>query len=154
MNKIMKASNECIKQIKEFEGCKLEAYLDSGGVPTIGYGHTGNVREGDVISQYYANEYLRQDLAVVELELNRLNVAKTQGQFDALVSFVFNLGIAKLKISTLLRRIKKYNKGDYSYRSIEAEAVRCEFLRWVYCKGKKLNGLVIRRKWEAYQFFK
>lgn len=148
----MKASEIVIEKIKEFEGCRLVAYEDAGGVPTIGYGHTRNVRMFDKVSQYFAEEMLRQDIEEVEHQVNRLNVAKTQGQFDALVSFVFNLGILKLKASTLLMVIRSYNRKNGDQLFVEDERLRKEFLRWVHCRGKVLSGLVIRRKWE-YECF-
>jgi lysozyme len=148
----MKASENVIEKIKEFEGCRLVAYEDAGGVPTIGYGHTRNVRMGDKVSQYYADEMLRQDIEEVEQQVNRLGAAKTQGQFDALVSFVFNLGILNLKKSTLLMVIRSYNRENGDQLFVKADRLRQEFLRWVHCGGKILPGLVNRRQWE-YECF-
>ena len=141
----MSASEELIAKLKTFEGLRLEAYLDDAGVPTIGYGHTGkDVKMGDRISKYWAEDLLRRDLRAVEDAVNALGVAKTQGQFDALVSFAFNLGADRLKKSTLLRRIRD---GD------SREAITREWMRWVYAGGKRLNGLVKRRTWEVKRFF-
>ena len=128
----------------EMEGCRLEAYKDAAGVPTIGYGHTKNVRMGDRISQYWAKEMLREDIEEAEWLVKELGVAKTEGQLDALVSFVFNLGIGRLKKSTLLKVICEGG----SKRQITQE-----FKRWVYADGKVLPGLVKRREWEAKRFF-
>lgn len=139
-----RASPVLIEKLKEMEGLRLEAYRDVAGVPTIGYGHTKGVRMGDRISQYWADDLLRRDLHEAEDGVNALGVAKTQGQFDALVSFVFNLGIERLEGSTLLRRIRD---GD------AVEAIRSEFMRWVYAGGKRLRGLERRRAWEAERFF-
>ena len=134
-----------IQKIKEFEGLRLEAYRDAAGVLTIGYGHTGpDISPGDKISRYWADELLRDDLERFEAEVRRLKVARTQGQFDALLSFAFNLGIDRLKTSTLLKLIR----GGAS-----RAAIRREFQRWVYAGGKKLGGLERRRKWEAKRFF-
>ena len=69
----------CLEKLKEFEGFRSEAYLDSAGVPTIGYGHTKDVRMGDRITEYCAKEYLLQDLYETEQAVNELNVAKTLG---------------------------------------------------------------------------
>ena len=95
-------SDICLEKLKEFEGFRSEAYLDAAGVPTVGYGHTKNVKLGDRITEYCAREYLLQDLYETEQAVNALNVAKTPGQFDALVSFAFNLGITRLRDSDLL----------------------------------------------------
>lgn len=133
------------EKLKEFEGCRLEAYQDVAGVWTIGYGHTENVMKGDTYSQWWAEESLRKDIALAERQVLKLKVCKTQGQLDALVSFVFNLGIGRLKSSTLLKKVrcKKCRQKD----------IQNEFLRWVYGDGKRLTGLVKRRKWEAQRFF-
>ena len=141
----MEASKILIEQIKVFEGLRLEAYRDAAGVLTIGYGHTGSdISEGDRISEYWAQELLRNDLGATEAAVRRLHVARTQGQFDALVSFVFNLGIARLQRSTLLKVIRE---GGSHHQ------IRQEFKRWVYAGGKKLRGLERRREWESRRFF-
>ena len=140
----MKASDVLIKKLKEFEGLRTEAYLDAAGVPTIGYGHTGDVSLGDIISEYWAEYLLRKDLYETELEVDKLGLAKTQGQFDALVSFAFNLGIARLKRYTLLKAVRQRSNRN---------VIRREFKKWVYAKGKQLPGLVKRREWEADRFF-
>ena len=131
-------------QLMVMEGLSLEAYEDCAGVPTIGYGHTKNVQMGDRISKYWAKELLKDDVREVEQQVQELNVAQTQGQFDALVSFTFNLGIGRLKSSTLLKVIRE--GGTKS-------AIKKEFKRWVYAGGKKLRGLELRREWEAKRFF-
>ena len=134
-----------LDKLKEFEGLKLEAYRCPGGVLTIGYGHTGrDVREGDRISKFYAEELLKADVAEVAEEVERLGVAHTQGQFDALVSFAFNIGVERLRTSKLLRLIRRQD----SYRNIKAE-----FKRWVYAGGEKQAGLERRRAWEVNRFF-
>ena len=147
MNELMgfTTSDMMIKKIKEFEGLRLEAYVDAAGVMTIGYGHTGrNAERGNRITEYYANELLRMDLDKVESQVNALGVARTQGQFDALVSFVFNVGIGRLKTSTLLKVIR--NGGSRNQ-------IKKEFKRWVYAGGKVLKGLERRREFEAKRFF-
>ena len=133
-----------LQKLMEMEGCCLEAYEDAAGVPIIGYGHTKNVRMGDRISQYWAKEMLREDIEEAEWLVKELGVAKTEGQLDALVSFVFNLGIERLKTSTLLKVIR--NGGSM-------QQIKKEFKRWVYGGGKQLPGLVKRREWEAKRFF-
>lgn len=140
----MKVSKNLMTQLMVMEGLSLEAYEDCAGVPTIGYGHTKNVKMGDRISKYWAKELLKDDVREVEQQVQELNVAQTQGQFDALVSFTFNLGIGRLKSSTLLKVIRE--GGSKS-------AIKKEFKRWVYAGGKRLRGLELRREWEAKRFF-
>lgn len=141
----MKISDIAFNKIKEFEGLRTEAYLDAAGVLTIGYGHTGSdVRAGDRISEYYAGELLREDVEKVEREVERLQVARTQGQLDALVSLAMNIGVGRLRKSRLVRLIRRGG----SYREIKAE-----FKRWVFAGGRRLPGLVKRRQWEAERFF-
>ena len=140
----MKASELLMSKLRAFEGLRTEAYLDAAGVPTIGYGHTGNVRMGDRISKYWADELLKEDVEQVEWAVNTLHVARTQGQFDALVSFAFNVGFGRLKRSKLLQLIR--------HRANRA-AIRREFKRWVYADGRPQKGLQRRREWEANRFF-
>ncbi|MBQ7427645.1 MAG: lysozyme [Prevotella sp.] len=140
----MKVTDNLMTQLMVMEGLSLEAYEDCAGVPTIGYGHTKDVKMGDRISKYWAKELLKDDVREVEQQVQELNVAQTQGQFDALVSFTFNLGIGRLKNSTLLKVIRE--GGSMS-------AIKKEFKRWVYAGGKRLRGLERRREWEAKRFF-
>jgi len=141
----MEASEILKMQLKAFEGLMLTAVRDVGGVLTIGYGHTGkDVEEGDRISPYWADELLKEDLGLVESQVRALKVARTQGQFDALVSFVYNLGIGRLRNSNLLKVIR--NGGSRNQ-------IKTEFKKWVYAGGKKLKGLEKRREWEAKRFF-
>ena len=141
----MRFSDKVLEAIKGFEGLRLETYEDPAGVLTVGYGHTGeNVRPGDRISKYWAEELLKTDLMKVCDQLDELELKLTQGQADALISFTFNLGIGRLKSSTLLKVIR----GGGSMRQI-----RREFMRWTHAGGKSLKGLERRRKWEADRFF-
>lgn len=139
-------SNRAFQKLKEFEGCRLSAYRDAAGVWTIGYGHTRNVRRGDRISGFTANEYLEQDVAEAVEQVNALGLDFSLPQLDALTSFVFNLGIERLRSSTLLRYIREGRGPD---------EIRKQFLRWVYggTPKRKLEGLVRRREWEADRFF-
>ena len=136
----MKASEQLIEKIKEFEGFSSTAYTCAGGVVTIGYGHTRGVKITDRCTRSEAERWLREDLAPVEAYVNKIGQVKTQGQFDALVDFAYNLGLGKLESSTLLRKIKA---------GAPVAEIQAEFRRWVYAKGKKLKGLVKRREWEA-----
>ena len=140
----MKASKLLIGKLMEFEGLKLSAYRDAAGVVTIGYGHTWNVRMGDQISKYWARELLERDVAKVEEQLDTLGLVLTQGQTDALVSLVFNIGFDKFKSSTLLKLIR--NGGSVNQ-------ICKEFQRWVYAGGRRMRGLEVRRAWESKRFF-
>ena len=141
----MRASEICIKKLKAFEGLRTEAYYDPAGVLTIGYGHTGpDVSPGDVISEYWAEHLLRADLYETEKAVDELDVAKTQGQFDALVSFAYNLGINRLRTSSLLKIIREGGN---------MRAIKREFKKWVHAGNKTLRGLETRRAWEAERFF-
>ena len=140
----MMTTDILLMKLMEFEGCRLTAYKDAAGVPTIGYGHTHQVRMGDKISAQYAKELLKEDIAYFMKKVKELGVARTEGQLDALVSFAFNLGIGRLAKSTLLKVIRE---GGSKHR------IRHEFRRWVYADGRKLRGLEKRREWEARRFF-
>ena len=141
----MEASEILIEKLKEFEGFRRDAYRDVTGVLTIGYGHTGSdVREGDRLTTYAAEELLLMDLREHERAVRQLKVAYTQGQFDALVSFAFNVGIGRLNRSALLKVIR--NGGS------KAQITR-EFKRWVFAGGQRMPGLMKRREWEAKRFF-
>ena len=141
----MITSQEGIDLIKNFEGCRLKAYKCPAGIWTIGYGHTSGVKEGQVITLEQAEQFLRQDLKRFETSVrNLVTVPIKQNQFDALVSFAYNLGATALSTSTLL---KKLNNSDYNGAALE-------FDRWVYANGNKLNGLIRRRAAEKELFTK
>ena len=140
----MKTSPKGIALIKEFEGLRLKAYKCPGGVWTIGYGHTAGVKPGMVISKAQAEEYLKADLIAFERYLNGLGLALNQNQFDALVSFIYNVGTGNFSNSTLLRKVRA-NPQDNS--------IMDEFLRWVYSKGRVLPGLQRRRLAEMKLYF-
>ena len=141
----MKISDAGIRAIQDFEGFSRDRYADSAGLATIGYGHLIRPHEQipERISQAYATGLLRQDLNVAEACVNRLvQVDLTQAQYDALVSFTFNLGCGALSKSTLLKRL---NAGDY-------HGAAREFLKWVYAGGRKIEGLMNRRVAERAMF--
>ena len=140
----MKSSELLINKIIEFEGCKLKAYKCPAGVWTIGVGHTKGVKQGQTITKEQAMTLLRGDLLHCENYVNNLGVCKTQGEFDSIVDFVFNLGTAALGRSTLLKYIRQGREEQY---------IRDEFAKWVNSKGVRLKGLVIRRAWEADRYF-
>lgn len=139
----MEASDILVKKIKEFEGVRLTSYKDSAGVWTIGAGHTRGVKPGMKITQKQADSLLRGDLLNVENYVNSLGMNFTQGQFDAICDFIFNLGQGKFSRSTLLAKIQA---------NAPTEDIQDEFRRWVYAAGKKLSGLVKRREWEAQRY--
>jgi len=137
-------SNKGLQLIKQFEGFSPVIYKDSADLPTIGYGHLVLPHElpsfKNVITKSQAEALLKADLLVAENAISRLIAAPlTQNQFDALVSFTFNLGAGALQRSTLRAKI---NIQEHS-------AVLIEFLRWVYADGRIIPGLVRRRKAEA-----
>lgn len=133
-----------IDLIKRFEGFEPEIYLDAAGLPTIGYGHLLRPGEDKMfaggISEAAGEALLIKDVGIAERAVIRLIcVPLTDGQFDALVSFTFNLGSGALQRSTLRRKVNRE----------EHEEVPAEFMRWVWAGGRKLRGLVRRRKAEA-----
>lgn len=140
---MMKASQTLIDKLKKFEACVLSAYKDSAGVWTIGYGHTAGVKAGDKITQYQAEQFLKDDLAKYEAAASRVKRLTTQGRFDAVVDFMYNCGIGNFDKSTLKQYIER---GKATWEIQE------QFLRWVNAGGKKLGGLVTRRIWEAARF--
>ena len=140
----MKSSELLLNKIIDFEGCKLTAYKCPAGVWTIGVGHTKGVKQGQKITEAQAISLLKGDLLPCENYVNNLGVCKTQGQFDALVDFCFNLGTGALGRSTLLKFIRQGKAEQY---------IRGEFAKWVKSGGKTLAGLVKRRTWEADRYF-
>jgi lysozyme len=138
-------SEQGLELIRQHEGCRLEAYFDSVGVATIGWGHTRGVKLGDVCTQEQADAWLLEDVKEAEacIEANVLVlVPLTQGEFDALCSWVFNLGCRALKNSTLLRKLLA---SDYDGASLE-------ILRWDNAGGKRVAGLTARREAERKRF--
>lgn len=147
----MKTSSKGIDLIKKYEGLELKAYPDpgTGSDPwTIGYGCTiypsgEKVMPGDVITEEEAEEYLKHDLEQFEGYVNLyVDAPLNQNQFDALVSFTYNLGPHNLQTSTLL---KELNRGNY-------QGAAAQFGRWVNAAGRKLSGLVKRREAEKQLF--
>ena len=139
----MRASQTLIDAIKKFEGVSLKAYKDSAGVWTIGYGHTKDVKAGDKITQYQAEQFLKEDLQKFEAIANKVKRISTQGRFDAVLDFIYNCGPTNFEKSTL----KAYIECGKATWEIQEQ-----FLRWVNAGGKKLGGLVSRRIWEAARF--
>ena len=139
----LKISKKGLDLIKEYEGCVLTAYRCPAGVWTIGYGHTGGVNKGDKITKKQAESFLKEDIEKFENGVNSVvSVALTQNQFDALVSFTYNVGLAAFKTSTLRQKL---NAGDY-------KGAAKEFPRWNKSSGRVLNGLIRRRNAEKRLF--
>lgn len=136
----MIASQKLIDHIKHSEACALQAYQDSAKVWTIGFGHTRGVKRGDRCTQYQAEQWLKEDLARFEAEATKVKRITTQGQYDAILDFIYNCGPSNFKSSTL----KKYiEAGRKTYE------IQQQFLRWVNSGGKFQGGLYTRRIWEA-----
>ncbi len=142
----MNISKNGVDLIKQFEGLKLNAYKCPAGIWTIGWGHTGkDVFKGLKINEKEAQIFLLNDLKIHSSYIKKLTkVPLNQNQFDALVSFEYNIGYSAFKNSTLLKLLnqKKYN--------LAAD----EFDKWIYANKKKLNGLINRRKKEKELFLK
>ena len=134
-------TQEGLDLIKHFEGFSSTVYKCPAGLPTIGYGHL--IKKGEVFSSVTedeAEELLRHDVQVAEKAVLRLiKVPLNDGQFDALVSFTFNLGSGSLQCSTLRRVV---NRNDHS-------EVPTQLRRWVWSGVKKLKGLQLRRSAES-----
>jgi lysozyme len=133
-----------LKLIMGFEGFSNTIYLDEAGLQTIGYGHLilphkkFSFKNG--ISKIDAESLLKQDVQLAENAVARLiKVPLTNHQFDALVSFTFNLGAGALQRSTLRHKVNRQ----------EHDAVPAEFMRWIYANGRKIPGLIRRRTAEA-----
>lgn len=141
----MIASERAKELIRKYEGLRLFAYKCPAGVCTIGYGNTRQATPNTTITIATAEKLLEQDCAVAANSVNKLLVQSVnQNQFDALVSFVFNLGAGNLGSSTLLKKVNM-NPNDPS--------ISAEFSKWVNANGKPLSGLIKRRKEEAELYF-
>lgn len=134
----MKISESGYEFIKKLEGFRAKAYLCPAGVATIGYGHTKDTILGMTITEPYADTLLRNDCKSIISILNKIPVSLSQNQFDAIASFIYNVGITAFLNSTMC---EKLNSGNTDIAS--------EFGRWVYCNGKKLKGLQNRRNKES-----
>jgi len=139
----MQYSKDGVQLTERFEGVRLTAYQDQVGRWTIGYGHTANVNPGDTCTLEQAEAWLQQDTQWACDTVNKyVTVQLTQGEFDALVDFTFNLGSGSLQHSTLLRLV---NAGDF------ANAAN-EFQKWDLAGGQVVAGLLRRRVAEAAEF--
>lgn len=143
-----RVSDQGIALIKKLEGFSKKIYLCPAGKETIGYGHVilpGEHFPASGISEEVAEKILCDDLGDIINGLNLiLKVGLNQNQIDALICFIFNIGIGAFRLSTMLRMI---NNNDFN-------GAAKQFARWVYCNGKKIDGLVKRRAIEAELFKK
>lgn len=137
----MKTSNDGINLIKQFEGLRLTAYRCPAGVLTIGYGHTGSICEGQIITEETADKYLRDDLIKFENHVNEINILNkyhfTQNEFDALVSFAFNVGSIY---------------GLTAHGTRNKRTIADKMLLYNKAGGRVLQGLVKRREKERELF--
>lgn len=150
MNQTLRPSNNCINIIKKFEGFKPNSYLDSVGVPTIGYGSTiwtdgRRVRLGETVTLQDAEKLMCFFIAnIIHLIPDNVN----QNQYDAICSLIYNIGVPNFRKSTLLKKVKN-NPND--------ESIRNEFMKWIFARKNgqlvSLPGLVKRRKAEADLYF-
>lgn len=140
----MKTSSNGINLIKTYEGFSPIPYFCPAGIKTIGYGHVIKPDEQYTnITRVEANRLLKKDILICEASLMRnINIVLNQNQFDALISFIFNLGSSAFQRSTLRQKI---NYGMW-------DEIPHEWMRWVYSKGVALNGLVKRRNHELQLF--
>lgn len=143
---MMCVSEQGLALIRQFEGFSTIPYICPAGKETIGFGHVIKAEEwfaAEGISQEQANILLKQDVSVAERAIRRfVTTAVTQGQFDALASFIYNIGSKAFEKSTLLRYL---NTG-------KPDAAASEFGRWVYAGGRKIPGLIRRRAAESLLF--
>lgn len=138
--KLMTTSQAGRDLIKKYEGLRLKAYKCPAGVWTVGYGHTRGVTSSTEISQSMADLFLQDDIRPLERHINKLGINFRQGQFDALVSFMFNLGEGNFNKSTLKKKILAGGND---------EDIAAEFKKWNKAGGRVLDGLTKRREEEA-----
>lgn len=139
----MTTSEQGRNLIKQFENLRLDAYLCPAKVPTIGWGHTKGVKLGQRITVQQAEQMFAEDIAPIERLLNGLKINFRQEQFDALVSWIFNLGAGKFKSSTMYKRIVA-NARD--------EEITDQMVKWINSGGRPLAGLMVRRVKEANMY--
>ncbi len=139
----MRVSESGVRFLKDREGFRERAYKDTGGVWTVGYGTTDGVSEGMTVTKELADKLLRSHLRSIEVLLNHeVKQALSQHQFDALASFIYNVGFRAFTASTLLKKINLLQMGE----------VPGELKKWVYDNGKVIEGLKQRRLLEARLF--
>lgn len=136
-------SADGLAMLQRLEGYRLRSYEDSGGKDTIGYGHLMLPGEPHKITKEEAARLLRVDVGRTEKAVRDLvKIPLWQSEYDALVLFVFNIGVTAFRKSTMLRRLKALDYREASY----------EFGRWVFVNGVKNKGLINRRRAEQQLF--
>lgn len=141
----METTKKQKKLTKKFEGLRLKAYADGNGNMTIGYGHRIRTEERKkTISIVEAEKLFLEDMNEVEKQVTAEELNLNQHQFDAVCDFVYNVGIGNFRQSTLIKLIKE-NRNNI--------AIAKEFMKWIYIKGKKSDGLVHRREVEYLVYF-
>lgn len=142
----METSERGLALIKDHEGYRDTAYRCPAGEWTIGFGHTSGVKEGQRCTPMDAGRWLKEDIAAAEREVSfqTQGVPLRQCQYDALVSFVYNLGAGNFRKSTLLKKVRA---------NPDSPSIRDEFGKWIYGGGRVLPGLVARREAEADLYF-
>ena len=140
----IKSRRSLIEKIKEFEGFLPSYSSKLDGHATIGFGHVGKVNYGQPISREQAEVLLLLDVRKIERQIDALKLGLSIERYEAVVDFVYNLGIFNFESSTLYKLMKK-NPDD--------TRIKNEFQRWVYCNGRMLEGLKKRRLWEAEHYF-
>lgn len=142
----MEISQKGLELIKKYEGYSEVAYICPSGILTIAWGHTSGVKEGQRCTREDAERWLKEDITSAEREVlfQTQGVPLRQCQFDALVSFVYNLGAGNFRKSTLLRMVRA---------NPDSPSIRDEFGKWIYGGGRILPGLVTRREAEADLYF-
>ena len=140
-------TQEGLNLIKRFEGFEPEIYIDAAGLPTIGYGHLLRAGEAEMFKNGISPEagealLIKDVLSAEQAVLRLINVPLKDGQFDALVSFTFNLGSGALQRSTLRRKVNRE----------EHDEVPEQLMRWVWAGGRRLRGLMRRRREESLHY--
>lgn len=138
----MKISDKGLNMIRGFEGLVLQSYKCPAGVWTIGYGHTHNVKQGQKINVELANSFLLEDLEPIEKLIESLELDLNQNQYDALCSWIFNLGAYAFTSSTLYHKIKDK----------DMDGIKIQWMRWINVNGKPSMGLKHRRELELDLF--
>ena len=141
----MRTSSDCHTLVAKYEGFSAKAYKCPAGIWTIGYGHTGDVKPGDTVTEEEALTLLSCDLLTAAKEVDALGVLLRQCQYDALVSLIYNIGRGNFRDSTIRKKIIA-NPNDLS--------IAPEFLRWVKAGGRQLIGLLRRRTEEMTLYFR
>lgn len=151
----MDISQNGIDLIKHYEGCSLTSYRDSDNILTIGYGHTGNVYENEQITQEQADQYFLNDISsFVRMLNNALTVSVSQNQFDALLSFLYNVGPGEVGVKDGLFHLKSGGPSTL-WKMVESknfEGAASQFTLWCRSGGVVLRGLLARRRSEQNLF--